>query len=123
MKKHVLLVEDDHWLADSYKRTLEKEGFEVSSVSDASSAMRMVEDAAPDCIVADVMLEGHTIFALLYELQSYDDTRRIPVVLCSALDYDALKRNRLHQYGVVKVLDKATLTPDSLDLAVKECTT
>lgn len=119
--KHVLLVEDDHWLADSYKRSLEREGFEVSSVSDASSAMRMVEDAAPDCIVADVMLEGHTIFTLLHELQSYDDTRRIPVVLCSALDYDVLTRNRLHEYGVVKVLDKASLTPDSLDLAVKEC--
>lgn len=119
--KHILLVEDDHWLADSYRRTLEREGFEVSSVTDASSAMRMVESQPPDCIVADIMLEGHTIFALLHELQSYDDTRRIPVILCSALDHDALSRNRLHEYGVVQVLDKATLTPDSLDLAVKEC--
>jgi hypothetical protein len=67
------------------------------------------------------MLEGHTIFALLQELQSYDDTRHIPVILCSALDHDVLSQTRLHEYGVVRVLDKATLTPDSLDLAIKEC--
>ena len=117
----ILLVEDDHWLADSYARALKAEGYDVSSVSDASSAMRFVEGHAPDCIVADIMLEGHTIFALLHELQSYDDTRRIPVILCSALDHDALSKVRFHEYGVVQVLDKATLTPDSLDLAGKEC--
>jgi len=119
--KNILLVEDDHWLAASYGRILKGEGYEVSLVSDGASAMHYIEEHVPDCIVADVMLEGHTIFALLQELQSYDDTRHIPVILCSSLDHDVLSEARLHEYGVVRVLNKATLTPDSLDLAIKEC--
>lgn len=118
--KRILLIEDDHWLADSYTRSLTGLGYEVALADSAETAMRSVEELMPDCIVADVMLEGHTVFALLYELQSYDDTRLIPVVVCSNLGSDALSLTRLHHYGVVAVLDKATLTPDSLDLAIKE---
>lgn len=118
--KSVLLIEDDHWLAESYIRSLKEQGYEVMAVDNAEMAMRSVEESMPDCIVADVMLEGHTVFSLLYELQSYDDTRLIPVVLCSNLSHDMLSQTRLHHYGVVSVLDKATLTPDSLDLAIKE---
>ncbi len=117
---NILLIEDDHWLSDSYTRTLTGQGYAVEFVDNAEAAMRSVEEHMPDCIVADVMLEGHTVFSLLYELQSYDDTRRIPVVLCSNLGHDTLTKTRLHHYGVVAVLDKATLTPDSLDLAIKE---
>lgn len=118
--KTILLIEDDHWLADSYARSLTGQGYDVSTVDNAETAMRAVEEHIPDCIVADVMLEGHTVFSLLYELQSYDDTRKIPVVLCSNLGHDALSQTRLHHYGVVTVLDKATVTPDSLDLAIKD---
>lgn len=118
--KTVLLIEDDHWLADSYARTLTRSGCAVVRVDSAERAMQAVEESAPDCIVADIMLEGHTIFVLLHELQSYDDTRQIPVIICSNLTHDAVAAERLHHYGVVRVLDKATVTPDSLELAVKD---
>lgn len=118
--KTILLIEDDHWLGDSYGRMLKRSGYEVIRSDTAEAAMQSVEESMPDCIIADVMLEGHTVFSLLNELQSYDDTRRIPVVLCSNLDHDMLSQARLHHYGVVSILDKATLTPDSLELAIKE---
>lgn len=118
--KTVLLIEDDHWLADSYSRTLTRAGFSVACVDAAETAMHSVEERAPDCIVADVMLEGHTVFSLLHELQSYDDTRQIPIVICSNLSHDVLSEEKLHQYGVVKVLDKGTVTPESLERAVKD---
>ena len=116
--KNILLIEDDHWLADSYSRMLTSEGYAVVRADSAEAAMRVVEETAPDCIVADVMLEGHTVFALLHELQSYDDTRQIPVIICSNLDHDMLSQNRLHHYGVISVLDKGTLTPEELASAV-----
>lgn len=118
--KNILLIEDDHWLGDSYGRILTRGGYGVTRADSAETAMRAVEESAPDCIVADIMLEGHTVFALLHELQSYNDTRRIPVILCSNLNHTALSQTRLHHYGVISVLDKATLTPDSLELAIKE---
>ena len=120
MKKRILLIEDDHWLGDSYGRMLTRRGFAVVQVDSAEMAMRAVEEAAPDCIAADVMLAGHTVFSLLNELQSYDDTRQIPVILCSNLTHDALSKEHLHRYGVVTVLNKAIVTADSLELAIKD---
>ncbi len=120
--KNILLIEDDHWLADSYMRTLSRSGYSVVWAEGAEAAMRSVEEFTPDCIVADVMLEGHTIFSLLHELQSYDDTRHVPIIVCSNLTHESLDQERLHHYGVVRVLDKGTLTPDSLDLAIKDVT-
>lgn len=116
--KTVLLIEDDHWLADSYKRVLTQNGWIVARADNAVTAMNIVEENIPACIVADVMLEGHTVFSLLHELQSYDDTRKIPVIICSGLNSPELTEGRLHQYGVVRVLDKSTLTPEVLAMAV-----
>lgn len=118
--KQVLIVEDDRWLADSYRRLLEKAGFSVTSVTGSEEAIRRIETAAPDVILADVLLEGNTVVSLLHELQSYDDTRRIPVVICTSLTHDGLEANRLHGYGVRAVLDKATLTPEQLALTLRE---
>lgn len=110
--KKALIIEDDRWLGDSYDKILSKDGFNVLRAEDAATAMRLVEECLPDIIVADVMLEGHTVFALLHELQSYDDTQKIPVVLCSNLDTAILKKTKLEQYGIRQVLDKSLLKPD-----------
>lgn len=118
--KHVLVVEDDQWLGDSYERLLRQADFLVTRAKDAEVAMRAIEEQAVDVIVADVMLEGHTVFALLHELQSYDDTKLIPVVLSSNLPTEAFGKADLQQYGIVTVFDKATITPALLVAAVNE---
>ncbi len=123
MKQHqtsVLLVEDDHWLAESYQNILQKKDFAVLVAHSADEAMRMVENSKPEVLVVDIMLDGHTVMPLLHELQSYDDTKRIPVVVCSALSSSALEAGKLHSYGVVAVLDKATLTPEKFVLTLRE---
>lgn len=120
-KKRILLIEDDVWLADSYERVLKTAGYTVKRASDASSAMRAIERRVPSVIVADVMLRSHTAFALLHELQSYNDTQQIPVVLCSGLADIDKKPDMFAQYGVRTVLAKASLTPASLVRAVEEC--
>jgi CheY-like chemotaxis protein len=116
----VLLIEDDRWLAESYASTLEKARHEVVVVASAGGAMDSVEQIMPDVILADVMLEGHTIFALLHELQSYDDTRDIPVVLCSGLSKEQLQVDRLKSYGVVDILSKTDITPQWLQSAIQQ---
>lgn len=118
--KSLLLIEDDRWLRQSYQRSLEHGGFKIDAVHDAETAMQAIEQAMPDVIVADVMLQGHTVFALLHELQSYDDTQRIPVVLCSNLEQDRLDTAKLSHYGVVRVLDKAVVKPEDMIIAVEE---
>ena len=118
--KRVLMVEDDTWLADSYQRILERAGFAVVCTSMAEEAIRLIEPEAPDVILADVLLEGNTVIGLLHELQSYEDTAPIPVVLCTTLSGDGLNGDRLHMYGVRAVLDKSTLTPEQLVRTLQE---
>lgn len=120
--KRVVLIEDDPWLAESYGRVMTKKGFEVQVVSGAEEAMKTLEKGGCDVIVADIMLEGHTVFALLHELQSYDDTAKIPVILCSSLTSDMVSPEKLQEYGVQRVLDKATLTTEQLVTVVSEVT-
>lgn len=116
----VLIVEDDAWLGESYRTVLGRAGCEVVAVNDAESAVQSIDFVRPDVIVADVMLRGQTVFGLLHELQTYDDTKTIPVILCTGLETRVIRPDKLHSYGVVKVLSKSTLSPAELSLAVKE---
>lgn len=114
----VLLIDDDRWLCDSYRRVLERAGHEVVSAANAQEAVQLIDMQLPDVCVVDMLLEGHTAMGLLHELQSYTDTQSLPVIVCSGL---SLSTETLHQYGVVRVLDKQSLTPKQLVDCVEEC--
>lgn len=115
---HVLLVEDDAWLAEMEERVLLAEGYKVTLAPHALAAIDAIDTASPDIIILDVLLAGSTAFALLNELQSHDDTKEIPVILCTNLaeqfDVDALK-----EYGVKRIVNKTTMHPSDLVVAVK----
>lgn len=115
---YVLLIEDDQWLADSYQVMLKAQNIPVRQVSTGHEAMQMIEKEPPVVIVADVLLGDHTSIALFHELQSYEDTREIPIILCTTLAQTKFNTTELKTYGIEVVLDKATLTPEQLALTV-----
>lgn len=120
MKQPILLIEDDQWLADSLLMTLRSRGHKVTQLSTAHEAMEWINKNVPALIVADVLLGDHNTFTLFHELQSYPDTAAIPVIVCTSLDTRQLEQADMKSYGIVEVLDKATLTPERLLLAVEE---
>ena len=119
MKQPLLLIEDDQWLADSMLVALLSRVHEVTQFSTAFEAMTLINKNSPCLIVADVLLGDHNTFTLFHELQSYPDTAAIPVIICTSLDTRELEQADMKNYGVVDVLDKATLTPEKLLLAVE----
>lgn len=82
---------------------------------DAISAMRELDQFPPDVILLDILLTGPNGFTFLNELISYRDTARIPVILISSLD---LGDRDLSHYGVVQILDKSTMTPETIQAAI-----
>ena len=112
IQKSVLIVEDNVILAENFERIL-KHQFCVVNARSAASAIELVDNKIPDFIVLDILLEGHSAFALLNELQSYTDTSIIPVVICSDLAPE-LDLNVLKKYGVREVLDKSKMQPSDL---------
>lgn len=112
MKPIILLVESDEWLSDHYERIF-KNDYEVVKADSAIKAIEIIDKKLPDLIISDVFLTGGTIFALLHEMQSYSDTGRIPIILCTAFA-DNFSAEGLKSYGVKSILSKTSMTPESL---------
>ncbi|HZJ34404.1 MAG TPA: response regulator [Candidatus Angelobacter sp.] len=114
----ILVVEDDEWLAEQHSRVLTKAGYKATIVPHALAAIQAIDIVHPDAMILDVLLTGSTAFALLHELQSYEDTGDIPIILCTNLASE-LSIDDLKLYGVEQILDKTTMAPSDLILALK----
>jgi CheY-like chemotaxis protein len=120
MNKHtVLIVEDDRWLAEQYKRVISSAGYGVIIAGHGLEAIQLIDDTKPDAIILDVLLTGSTAFTLMHELQSYEDTGSIPIIICTNLANE-LSIDDLKPYGVKRLLDKSTMVPGDLVASLKE---
>lgn len=115
---HVLIVEDDDWLADQYVHTLKRGGIRANAVGHALAAIDAIDTLPPDVLVLDVLLPGPNAFTLLHELRSHSDLAAIPVILCTN-SADRIADEDLAAYGVVELLDKSTMAPQELLAAIK----
>lgn len=114
----VLLVEDDPWLAELEMKTLSEAGFVVTHAPHAPSAIVKIDEVKPDILVLDVLLTGSTAFALLHELQSYEDTGNLPIILCTNMA-EHVRLEDLQSYGVRRIVDKTTMRPEDVVAAVR----
>lgn len=118
-RSHILIVEDDEWLAEQYIRTLEAAGFSAHFVANSAAAIDAIDAVHIDVLLFDVLLPGGNIFPLLHELRSHTDLASIPVILCTN-SADQLIEEDLAVYGVVCVLDKAAMLPEDMVAAIKK---
>lgn len=116
---YVLIVEDDDWLAEQYKRTLGEAGIRAESVPHALAAIDAIDSQLPDVLVLDLLLAGPNAFTLLHELRSHADLAAIPVILCTT-SADQIAEEDIAAYGVNQVLDKSTMLPRDFVAAVKK---
>jgi CheY-like chemotaxis protein len=118
-RRKILIVEDDKWFLDMYSKLLSDAGFEVIQAANAYKAIDLVaEGTIPDAIILDLFLPGVNGFALIHELQTYEDTREIPVVVCTTVADSIGKKNSLPQ-GITKLLDKSTMEPKDIVYAMQ----
>ncbi len=55
-RQHVLVVEDDRAVRESLRRSLEFNGYQVSTASDGAEALAGISGISPDAVVMDVMM-------------------------------------------------------------------
>ena len=107
----IYVIDDDEIMAECIARAC-KEASKIKIFSNAIEAIQNLNETnVPKLIFLDILLDGPDGFTFLNELASYADTRQIPVVIISSLD---LAKHDLRNYGVVGILDKATMTPDDI---------
>jgi two-component system OmpR family response regulator len=81
---HVLVVDDEESLRDLLDTSLRFEGFEVTTASTGSDALRRVAERPPDLVVLDVMLPDLDGFEVSRRLRA--DGHRVPVIFLTARD-------------------------------------
>lgn len=122
----VLMLEPDAILAKTYRRALEQAGYEVRRTVSAQDAVFLVDEKLPDVILVEIQLVAHSGVEFLYELRSYPEWQRIPVLIHSMIppsefeDSMELLRGRLN---VSAYLYKPQTTLQSLLRAVREACT
>ena len=81
MARSVLIIEDDHNIADLLRLYLEKDGYEVRIAADGLKGMEAYHKEKPDLILLDVMLPGMDGWAVCRAIRAEDKT---PIIMLTA---------------------------------------
>lgn len=79
----ILVVDDEATIREILQRTLESEGYQCSTASDAAEAMTLIDDCAVDLVLSDIMMPGKSGVELLQEIK--EKCPDIAVILVSAV--------------------------------------
>lgn len=82
----ILVADDDENVRELCRLVLTTEGFQVVEAADARGCVALAETEQPDLVLLDWMMPGKDGMDALRELKAGDLTRKIPVVMLTALD-------------------------------------
>lgn len=83
MAARILVIDDDHMIANALKRTLVYEGFEVRCERDGRDYPAVLEEFRPDLIVLDVMMPGISGIEVCKRIKGLT---AVPILFLSARD-------------------------------------
>lgn len=113
--KRVLVVDDDHTVAEVVVTYLRRNGFEVTHTTDGASALSLARDTAPDLVVLDLMLPGIDGLDVCRQLRASGS--QVPVIMLTALG-DESDRVLGLEYGADDYITKP-FSPRELVLRVQ----
>jgi len=80
----ILIIDDEEDVLVPLKNLLQKEGFEVATLSRGGTTFKTVDVFKPDVMLLDIKLSEHDGRDICYELKSNKRTKNIKIILCSA---------------------------------------
>lgn len=118
-KHHILLIEDDSFVHELYKRALTKIGFQVSSAFDGEEGVQLAQQKKVDLILLDILLPKLNGVDVLRKLKSDPEISNIPVILLTNLGQESIIREAF-RIGADGFLLKARLLPIEVAKQVQE---
>jgi CheY-like chemotaxis protein len=121
MGKYALIVDDDHDALELMALMVKSTGLETRTACnglEALECLRKAETEPPALILLDLMMPGMDGFAVYNCLQGNPSTRRVPVVIVSAMEPQEI--NMLRLSGVRKIMQKAQFTLQAMQQLVNE---
>ncbi|MFH1459773.1 MAG: diguanylate cyclase [Candidatus Omnitrophota bacterium] len=86
MKSTILIVEDNPLDLEVVKKILSEAGYEVIYAVDGKGTFAILEEAAPDLIILDLMLPDTDGFEICKFLQKNDRWMNVPIIFLSSSD-------------------------------------
>ncbi len=112
--KKIILIEDEPYINELYKITLESAGYNVISVFDGEQGFQAVQQNTDAGIVLlDIMLPKMHGLDVLKKIKSNAETKNMTVVILSNLGDESIVE-KAHEYGARDFLIKATIEPKQL---------
>jgi CheY-like chemotaxis protein len=112
-KKKILIIEDEEFLLDIYKKKFEGLGFIVIARTDGNNCLELVKKEKVDLILLDIILPGKDGYQILEELKKDRQTSPIKVVVLSNLGQKE-EIDKALKLGATDYVIKANLTPKEL---------
>jgi CheY-like chemotaxis protein len=110
---HILVVEDDFPTRELVRRTLEKEGWEITEAENGRFALESVTAKPPDLIVLDLMMPEMDGFQFITELRQHVAWQSIPIVVVTAKELTLAERQQLNGF-VERILQKGSYDKGNL---------
>ncbi len=80
----ILVVEDDHDIADLIRRYLVKAGYAVELIASGSAALARVREDKPDLVILDLMLPGMSGIDVCRAIREDRAIARLPIIMVTA---------------------------------------
>lgn len=85
-KKHrVLVVDDDEDMLSLLKKILSDRKYNVVQAANGKECIEKAKEFSPDIIIMDVMMPELDGIATILKLRSHENTRSIPIIMCTAV--------------------------------------
>jgi PAS domain S-box-containing protein len=110
-RKVILSIDDDQQVISLYERYLQPQGYQVVALTDPAQALQRVKQLKPYAITLDIMMPGHDGWSVLNELKADNETRDVPVIICSIVE----EKERGFSLGAADYLLKPILEDDLLN--------
>ncbi|HLC87943.1 MAG TPA: response regulator [Patescibacteria group bacterium] len=114
----VLLVEDEDFIRDLFKRQLDLSGFSTDAFGTGQDGLAAITKNAYDLVLLDIMLPDINGLQILQSIRQNPVTKNIVVVLLTNLGQDAVIKQGF-ELGADGYLVKAAYTPDQIVQEVK----
>jgi DNA-binding response OmpR family regulator len=113
-----LIIEDEQFIRDIYKRQLEKDDIAVDGFSNGAEGLQAISQNNYDIILLDIMLPDLNGLEILKQIKQNPNRKNIPVIMLTNLGQDEVIKEGF-SLGAQGYFIKASYTPDQIVAEVK----
>jgi diguanylate cyclase (GGDEF)-like protein len=87
-RRRILLAEDDEMITVVVRQLLEREGYDVTTCTNGSAALRSIYENSYSMVLSDILMPQLDGFQLLQKVRELPESERIPVVMLTSMGKD-----------------------------------